>query len=104
MVKCVFRLHLIETNYSVIIVLNTFRCRFLYNGGTFLPKRVVNKFLILKVNVLRLTEGISPVITTIMAAPLYVSGDSPQRSWLRHCATSRKVAGSIPYGVTGVFH
>ena len=24
-----------------------------------------------------------------------------RRSWLRHCATSRKVAGSIPYGVTG---
>jgi hypothetical protein len=26
------------------------------------------------------------------------------RSWLRHCATSRKVAGSIPNGVTGIFH
>jgi hypothetical protein len=26
------------------------------------------------------------------------------RSWLRHCATSRKVAGSIPNGVTGTFH
>jgi hypothetical protein len=25
-------------------------------------------------------------------------------SWLRHCATSRKVAGSIPDGVTGIFH
>ena len=25
------------------------------------------------------------------------------RSWLRHCATSRKVAGSIPDGV-GIFH
>jgi hypothetical protein len=24
--------------------------------------------------------------------------------WLRHCATSRKVAGSIPDGVTGIFH
>ena len=28
----------------------------------------------------------------------------PQRSWLRHCATSRKVAGSIPDGVIGIFH
>jgi hypothetical protein len=27
-----------------------------------------------------------------------------QRSWLRHCATSRKVAGSIPDGVIGFFH
>jgi len=26
------------------------------------------------------------------------------RSWLRHYATSRKVAGSIPDGVTGIFH
>ena len=26
------------------------------------------------------------------------------RSWLRHCATSRKVAGLIPDGVTGIFH
>ena len=25
-------------------------------------------------------------------------------NWLRHCATSRKVAGSIPDGVTGIFH
>jgi len=24
-------------------------------------------------------------------------------TWLRHCATSRKVAGSIPHGVTGIF-
>jgi len=26
------------------------------------------------------------------------------RSWLRHCVTSRKVAGKIPDGVTGFFH
>jgi hypothetical protein len=26
------------------------------------------------------------------------------RSWLRHCATFRKVAGSIPDGVIGIFH
>jgi hypothetical protein len=25
------------------------------------------------------------------------------RSWLRHCATNRKVAGSIPNVVTGIF-
>jgi hypothetical protein len=24
--------------------------------------------------------------------------------WLRHCATNRKVTGSIPDGVTGIFH
>ena len=26
------------------------------------------------------------------------------RSWLRHCATNRKVSGPIPDGVTGTFH
>ena len=26
------------------------------------------------------------------------------RSWLRHCATSREVAGSIPGDVVGIFH
>ena len=26
------------------------------------------------------------------------------RIWLRHCATSRNVAGSIPDGVIGIFH
>ena len=26
------------------------------------------------------------------------------RSWLRHCATSRKVTGSIPDGIIGIFH
>ena len=30
--------------------------------------------------------------------------DTRWRSWLRHCATSRKVAGSIPDGVTAIFH
>jgi hypothetical protein len=31
------------------------------------------------------------------------SGGKRRRSWLRHCDTSRKVAGSIPDGVTGIF-
>jgi hypothetical protein len=31
-------------------------------------------------------------------------GGTRWRSWLRHCATSRKVAGSITDGVTGIFH
>jgi hypothetical protein len=26
------------------------------------------------------------------------------RSWLRHCGTNRRVAGSIPDGVIGFFH
>jgi len=31
-------------------------------------------------------------------------GGTRWRSWLRHCATSRKVAGSIPDSVIGIFH
>jgi hypothetical protein len=34
---------------------------------------------------------------------LLYDGGTRWRSWLRHCATSRKIAGSIPYGV-GIFH
>jgi len=35
---------------------------------------------------------------------IYIYGGTRWRSWLRHCATSRKVAGSIPDGVIGFFH
>ena len=33
-----------------------------------------------------------------------LGGGTRWRSWLMHCATSRKVPGSIPDGVTGIFH
>ena len=33
-----------------------------------------------------------------------MSRDMRWRSWLRHCTTSWKVTGSIPDGVTGIFH
>jgi len=35
---------------------------------------------------------------------LWYCGGTWWRSWLRHCATSRKVVGSIPDGVIGFFH
>ena len=31
-------------------------------------------------------------------------GDRGSTQWLKCCATNRKVAGSIPYGVIGIFH
>jgi len=31
-------------------------------------------------------------------------GGQQWRSWLRQCATSRKVVGSIPHGVIEIFH
>ena len=36
--------------------------------------------------------------------PSVTLGGTQWRSWLRHCATSRKVAGSIPDVVTGILH
>ena len=36
--------------------------------------------------------------------PNQKTGGKQCRSLLRHCATSRKGAGSIPGGVTGIFH
>jgi len=33
-----------------------------------------------------------------------ISGGTRWHSWLRYCATNQKVAGSIPDGVTGIFH
>ena len=37
-------------------------------------------------------------------AALVLAWGTRWRSWLRHSATSRKVAGSIPEGVIGIFH
>ena len=34
----------------------------------------------------------------------YLIHSTRWRSWLRYCATSRKVAGSIPDGIIGIFH
>ena len=34
----------------------------------------------------------------------YFFGDTRWRRWLRHCITRRKVAGSIPNGITEIFH
>jgi len=38
------------------------------------------------------------------ATRLYLGARCWWRSWLRHCATSRKVAGSISDGVIDIFH
>ena len=38
----------------------------------------------------------------LMFAPNAVGNAVAQ--WLRYCATNRKVAGSIPDGVIGIFH
>jgi hypothetical protein len=46
--------------------------------------------------------GFSP-IRSVPLPLLFHIWDTQWRSWLRHCATSWKVAGSIPDGVTAIF-
>jgi hypothetical protein len=41
---------------------------------------------------------------TAVFVTLYERLGTRWRSWLRHCATNRNVAGSIPDGVTGILH
>ena len=36
--------------------------------------------------------------------PMFFTAATAVAQWLRCCATNRKVAGSIPAGVTGIFH
>jgi hypothetical protein len=43
-------------------------------------------------------------LRSIYCAYIHSTGGTRWRSWLRHCATSRKVTGSIPDGVIGIFH
>ena len=62
------------------------------------------------------SEGILNTHEPFIYGDLYYTGNSfcknmlkigwgtRWRSWLRHCATSWKVAGSIPDGVIGIFH
>ena len=55
-------------------------------------------------------EHVTPIKNTpnhiriLIPALTTTHGGTRWCSWLRHCATSRKVAGSIPDGVTGIFH
>ena len=42
-------------------------------------------------------------VAIILTLGMWGVGGTRWRSWLRHCTTSRKVAVSIPDGVTGIF-
>ena len=42
--------------------------------------------------------------TDVSLPTIYIHKGTRRRSWLMHYATSRKVARSIPDGVTGIFH
>jgi len=44
------------------------------------------------------------VFQPYLMAPIFNIWRTAAAQWLRRCATNRKVAGSIPDGVTGIFH
>ena len=69
------------------------------NGGR------VWSFCLLKVRDLHIT-AINPALRSLLylhQGTVHVQG-TRWSSWFRHCATSRKVAGSIPDCVTVIFH
>jgi len=49
-------------------------------------------------------QFIAVIIVIDLLSLKLVGGGTWWRSWLRHRATSRKVAGLIPDGFTGIFH
>jgi len=79
------------------------------------PRQIFVGFLVDKVamvDIFYLSASVFPPVIIILPmfrlCSLFVYHRRPRgtrwRSWLRHCATSRKVAGSIPDGVSGIFH
>ena len=70
--------------------LTTFMCRLSWNPGASTSWN---------------PQGLSRPVMGLLYLYLYPCfGGTRWRSRLRHCATSRKVAGSFPNGVTGIFH
>ena len=67
-------------------------------------------FLILTVKRKNMTSNQTTAASFHILPPLYwpivqlMDWGTRWRSWLSHCATSRKVSGSIPDGVIGIFH
>jgi hypothetical protein len=56
------------------------------------------------VSATRITERTDvPKILNLHQYTIHVRGHALAQ-WLRYCAANRKVAGSIPNGVTGIFH
>jgi hypothetical protein len=49
-----------------------------------------------------LKEVLQRLYEKVLSGPVW--GPLMVAQWFRYCATNRKVAGSIPDGVTGIFH
>jgi hypothetical protein len=50
------------------------------------------------------TEVLLAVSKLFSCNNIFVRGPLMVAQWLRYCVTNQKVAGSIPDGVTGIFH
>ena len=83
--------------------------------GTRSPVRQVRRFVTIPLTALRFNVGCisihllysvptPPRSITLLFIHTTTFWGTQWRSWLRHCATSRKVSGSIPDGVIGIFH
>ena len=48
--------------------------------------------------------NISTILLIILLVYFCIHGGTAVAQWLRYCATNRKVAGSIPDGIFGIFH
>jgi hypothetical protein len=66
-------------------------------------EEVTKKFSDLSEDVTEKLTDLSEEVTK-KSTDLSEEGWRAVAQWLRHCATNRKVAGSIPDGVIGIFH
>jgi hypothetical protein len=66
-----------------------------FSAATMIMQTHLNVTVICMLSVLYCPDSSQHVCNSTL-----VSGGTQWRSWLRHCATSWKVAGSIPDGVT----
>ena len=44
------------------------------------------------------------MVSGMFVSALFFSRGTAVTQWLRYCTTNRKVAGSIPDGIIGIFH
>ena len=88
--------HAIQVNISYVCVCVACHCWFIFSGKEYF--------------VLREFYNLMPWFLTLGCSVEWlglqhdIAWGTRWRSWLRHCATSRKVTGSIPDGVIGIFH
>jgi hypothetical protein len=57
-----------------------------------------------ELNCFRVDKALKCALRSLFVALYLLGGGTRWRSWLRHCATSRKIAVSIPDYIIGIFH